>query len=130
MYGISTTIKSSMEEAEHKVIDALKSEGFGVLTQIDVQSVLKEKINVERTPYKILGACNPQLANHALNVDPDVGLLLPCNVVIKEDKPGTVVVSIIDPEAMFTVVKNDELNQTVAEVKEKVKRIINSISSN
>jgi uncharacterized protein (DUF302 family) len=127
MYGIAVDVTCSMVEAEEKTIAALKTEGFGVLTEIDVQAVLKKKIDVDRKAYKILGACNPAIANEVLNIEPDVGLLLPCNVVLRELDNGTINVSIIDPEAMFTVVNNDQVKDKVAEVKDKFIRIMKLI---
>ena len=123
MYGLEVIINGTMQEAEQKTLEALKTEGFGVLTEIDVQATLKKKIDVDRSPYKILGACNPKIANDVLNIDPDVGLLLPCNVVLREIAENQINVSLIDPEAMFTVVNNDKVKDKVAEVKEKFLRI-------
>jgi len=128
MYAIKTQVSMSMADAEEKMIEALKSEGFGVLTQIDVQQVLKQKIDVDRKPYKILGACNPVLANDVLNLEPDVGLLLPCNVVLQELENGNLEVSIIDPQAMFTVVDNPQIKDKIVLVKEKFERIIASMA--
>ena len=124
MYGIAVDVNCSMAEAEEKTIEALKTEGFGVLTEIDVQAVLKKKIDMDRKAYKILGACNPVIANEVLNIEPDVGLLLPCNVVLRELDNGKINVSIIDPEAMFIVVNNDQVKDKVAEVKEKFIRLM------
>jgi len=127
MYGIHVTVDCDMELAEKKVIEALKAEGFGVLTEIDVKAVLKKKINVDRRPYKILGACNPSRANKALMAEPDLGLLLPCNVVIREEENGTVTVAIVDPEAMFTVVDKPEMEEMANEVREIFERIMAAI---
>jgi uncharacterized protein (DUF302 family) len=127
MYGISVDVNCTMAEAEEKTINALKNEGFGVLTEIDVKAVLKKKIDVDRKPYKILGACNPVIANEVLNIEPDVGLLLPCNVVLRELDNGQINVSIIDPEAMFTVVKNELVADKVSDVKARFERIIKEI---
>ena len=127
MYGIHVTVDCGMEEAEQKAIEALKAEGFGVLTEIDVKAVLKEKIDVDRRPYKILGACNPVLANKALQVEPDLGLLLPCNVVIREEEDGSTTVAIVDPAAMFTVVGKPEMQEMADEVREKFERIMANI---
>ncbi|MCU7834580.1 MAG: DUF302 domain-containing protein [gamma proteobacterium symbiont of Taylorina sp.] len=124
MYGIHVTVDCDMEQAEKKVLEALKAEGFGVLTEIDVKAVLKKKIDVDRRPYKILGACNPVLANKALTAEPDLGLLLPCNVVIREEEDGTVTVAIVDPAAMFTVVNKPEMEEMAAEVRETFERIM------
>ncbi len=127
MYGIHVSVDCSMEEAEQKAIEALKAEGFGVLTEIDVQAVLKKKIDVDRKPYKILGACNPVLANKALQAEPDLGLLLPCNVVIREEEDGTITVAIVDPAAMFTVVDKPEMAEMAEEVREIFERIMAAI---
>ena len=129
MYGIHVTLDCSMEEAEKKAIAALKDEGFGVLTEIDVQAVLKKKIDVDRKPYKILGACNPVLANKALQVEPDLGLLLPCNVIIRSEENGTTTVAIVDPDAMFSVVDRPEMKQMAAEVRDKFERIMKAINA-
>jgi uncharacterized protein (DUF302 family) len=94
--GIRTTLKTSFEQAIQRVTDALKAEGFGVLTQIDVETTLKEKINVDFRRYVILGSCNPVLAHSALSANPDVGLLLPCNVTIQE-VANEIVVTAVDP---------------------------------
>ncbi len=124
MYGMHVTVDCGVAEAEQKAIEALKAEGFGVLTEIDVQAVLKKKIDVDRKPYKILGACNPVLANRALQAEPDLGLLLPCNVVIREEDDGTTTVAIVDPEAMFTVVNKPEMAEMAKEVRETFERIM------
>ena len=124
MYGIHVTVDCSMEEAEQRTINALKAEGFGVLTEIDVKAVLKKKIDVDRKPYKILGACNPVLANKALQIEPDLGLLLPCNVVIREEDDASITVAIIDPEAMFGVVNKPEMKVMADEVRETFERIM------
>lgn len=101
-YEMSTTVRGTFAEEKARVVDALKTEGFGVLTEIDVQKTMREKLNVEMEPYVILGACNPQLAHRALEADRAIGLLLPCNVVLRQEE-GAVRVSILDPEKMFEV---------------------------
>jgi uncharacterized protein (DUF302 family) len=101
-YGMQITLPGSLEEVKARVVDALKQQGFGVLTEIDVQKTLKQKIGVDFEPYLILGACNPQLAHKALAADRSIGLLLPCNVVLRSTGE-TVEVSILDPEVMFSV---------------------------
>lgn len=98
-YGMSVHTSLSMEEAETHIREALSEEGFGILTEIDLAATLESKLGVERRPYKILGACNPPLANRALQADESIGLLLPCNVVVYEDEDGTVV-SAIEPLTM------------------------------
>lgn len=102
-YEMSTTVRGTFTEEKARAIDALKTQGFGVLTEIDVQKTMKEKLGVEMEPYVILGACNPQLAHRALEADRSIGLLLPCNVVLRQAE-GAVRVSILDPEKMFEVV--------------------------
>jgi uncharacterized protein (DUF302 family) len=101
-YEMSTTVRGAFAAEKGRVIEALKAQGFGVLTEIDVQKTLKEKLGVEMEPYVILGACNPQLAHRALEADRSIGLLLPCNVVLRQEGE-TVRVSILDPEKMFEV---------------------------
>lgn len=102
-YGMSTTVFGTLDEVKEKVVIALKAQGFGILTEINIQKVLKEKINVDFEPYLILGACNPKFANQALSADRSIGLLLPCNVVLRQVE-SNVEVSIQDPEVMFSVV--------------------------
>jgi uncharacterized protein (DUF302 family) len=114
----------TFEEARERVSAALKEEGFGVLTEIDVKDTLKKKINVEFRRYVILGACNPKLAHRALEVDPQVGLLLPCNVVLQDSADGGVDVSVIDPRAMFTLSENPALLPIVDEADQRLRRVI------
>lgn len=102
-YSMTTTLKADFETAKMRLVEALKEQGFGVLTTIDVQATLKEKLDKDMERYEILGACNPQLAHMALEADRSIGLLLPCNVVLR-NRDGEVEVSILDPEAMFSVV--------------------------
>ena len=113
-----------MAEAITAVTAALKTEGFGVLTTIDVQSTLRQKLNLERNPYIILGACNPQLVSEALEVEPELGLLLPCNVIVYTDANGDTVVSAIDPEVLFTVVRRDDLTALAQEVGVRLQRVL------
>jgi uncharacterized protein (DUF302 family) len=127
MYGMHVTVNCSIQEAEEKATIALKEEGFGVLTEIDVKAVLKKKIDVDRKPYKILGACNPVLANQALQQEPDLGLLLPCNVIIREEDDESITVGIIDPEAMFQVVNKPEMQALADEVKVRFERVMSAI---
>ena len=101
-YRMDIRIKGTLEEVKLKLAEALKIEGFGILTEIDVQKTLKEKIGVDFKPYKILGVCNPQLAYQALSIDEDIGLLLPCKIVLKQDGDG-VEVSVLYPEEIFGV---------------------------
>jgi uncharacterized protein (DUF302 family) len=105
-YGINIKLDGAMDEVKGKVVEALKMHGFGVLTEIDVQKTLKAKLGVDYKPYQILGACNPHFAHQALSVDESIGLLLPCNVVLRQDPDGVEVI-IQDPEVMFSVVDED-----------------------
>lgn len=111
-YGMRISLPGSLVDKKQSVVDALKTQGFGILTEIDVQKTMKEKIGVEYEPYLILGACNPHLANQALSADRSIGLLLPCNVVLRQVGPN-VEVSILDPEIMFSVV-DAEVNKNLA----------------
>ena len=104
-YEMAATVTGAFADVKARVIDALKSQGFGILTEIDVQKTLKEKLGADMEPYVILGACNPQLAHQALDADRSIGLLLPCNVVVREEKGG-IRVSSLDPLKMFEVVDN------------------------
>ena len=126
--GICTTLKTSFEQAIQKTMDALKTEGFGVLTQIDVRTTLKDKINVDFRRYVILGACNPTLAHRALSANLDVGLLLPCNVTVHE-AGDEVVITAVDPMQMLSVLKEDSAVQAVAvEARTKLEKVISSIN--
>lgn len=126
MYGFATRLKGNMDDVEAKVTEALKEEGFGVLTEIDVQATLKKKINVDRPPYKILGACNPKLANQAIDAEPDIGLLLPCNVVLRQDGDD-LVVSFMDPAAVLTLVDKEGIEELAVIVREKLERVKQAI---
>jgi len=123
MYGFNVTIDASMEEAEAKVRDALTTEGFGVLTEIDVQKVMKAKLDVDRTGYKILGACNPNLAHEAIEAEPDIGLLLPCNVLLREEDGGKVNVGFMDPLAVLGMVDNPKIAEVAPLVQSKLKNV-------
>jgi len=125
--GIRTTLNLPYEQAIQKTTDALKAEGFGVLTQIDVQSTLKQKINADFRRYVILGACNPALAHRALSANLDVGLLLPCNVTVYEEGDRSVVTA-VDPVEMLGVFKGDTVAHEVAvEARTKLQRVIASL---
>lgn len=123
MYGFSISQKGTMDEVVEKVTDALKTEGFGVLTEIDVQATLKNKIDVDRKPYKILGACNPHLANQTINAEPDIGLLLPCNVVVREEDDGTITVAFMDPMVVMDLVDNPKVHEVAIDVKARLERV-------
>jgi uncharacterized protein (DUF302 family) len=124
-YGMSIGVKGSIDTVKAKVIDALKAQGFGVLTEIDVQKTLKEKIGADFEPYLILGACNPNLAHQALSADRSIGLLLPCNVVLRVSGEQ-VEVSILDPEVMFSVV-DEETKATLAGLGPEAKRRLQAV---
>jgi uncharacterized protein (DUF302 family) len=129
VYGMSIMVPGTMEVVKPQVLSALKAQGFGVLTEIDVQKTMREKIGAEYEPYLILGTCNPQLANRALSVDRSIGLLLPCNVVLRQ-VGGEVEVSILDPEMMFSVVEaevQDALATLPQEAKQRLQAALASL---
>lgn len=117
---------SSFQEVVDKVSEELKSEGFGVLTEIDVKETLKKKIDVDFRNYRILGACNPQFAHKALSAEPNIGVFLPCNVIV-QDSEGGVEVSAVDPIASMSSVHNEELGTIAGEVREKLQRVIGKV---
>jgi uncharacterized protein (DUF302 family) len=124
-YAITTTLEgTSFNEAVERTKEALSTEGFGVLTTIDIKDTLKKKLDVEHRNYVILGACNPPLAHKALEAEPPIGLLLPCNVVVTEDDNGDAVVSALDPTSVFALVDSDDVQPVAAEVKERLERVI------
>ena len=128
-YGFSVTLDDSFDNAISRVTKALQDEGFGVLTEIDVQATLKHKLNIERTPYVILGACNPPLAHRALEADPDIGLLLPCNVVVRAEKDGTITVAFMDPEAVLTLVSLKEISDIAKDVRTRLLRVRDALGA-
>lgn len=122
-YGFDTLLaNTSFDDAVAKVTEALKAEGFGVLTRIDVKETLKKKLDVDFHRYEILGSCNPKLAYRALSTDSSIGLMLPCNVVVEEVEGG-IRVSIADPKAMFQIVKGDALKDVADEAEAKLRRV-------
>lgn len=127
MYSFSTLLKGKLAEIEQQLVDALKEEGFGILTEIDVQATLKEKLGLDKRPYKILGACNPPLANQAIEADPDIGLLLPCNVVIREEEDGSIRIAFMDPSAVLKLVEQDNVDKLADEVRSRLLRVRDSM---
>ena len=117
MYGFNISLSGSMADIRGRVVEELQNAGFGVLTEIDVAATLKKKIDVDRKPYLILGACNPKLANQAINADPDIGLLLPCNVVLREEDDGSITVAFMDPAAVLGLVDKAGVEQLAGEVR-------------
>ncbi len=130
-YGMNFKMNGSIEQVKPKVVEALKVQGFGILTEIDVQKTLKQKLDVDFKPYQILGACNPHFAHKALTADEAIGLLLPCNVVLRQDEDG-VDVSIQDPEVMFSVVDEDKKRLMAGfpqEVKSTLQAVIDALKN-
>ena len=128
-YYFSTKLDLPFEEAIAAVVEALKSEGFGVLTEIDVQATLKEKLGVDFRRYQILGACNPPFAHRALELEDKIGLMLPCNVIVQELGDGKVEVAAIDPLASMQAVENAALGELGAEVREKLALVIEAVGA-
>lgn len=126
-YYFSKKIDIDFDTAIEKVTEELKKEGFGILTQIDVQETLKKKLDVDFMKYKILGACNPQFAYEALKAEEKIGTMLPCNVIVQQHENGTVEVSAIDPVASMMAIKNDSLGNVALYVQEKLSRVIDNL---
>ena len=127
MYYINKTVDYSFEEAEEKIREALKNVGFGILTEIDFQATMKAKLDKDTPKYKILGACNPNFAYEAFQAEEKIGIMLPCNVTVIENKAGGTDVSIIDPMEAFKVVGNDEIAPFAEEVKKVLEGVLLSI---
>ena len=124
-YYFSTNLKTNFDDAVAKITEALKTEGFGILTEIDMQAKFKEKLGVDYRKYKILGACNPAFAYKALQAEEMIGVMLPCNIVVTENEDGTIQVAAIHPIASMMAVQNPAMEPLALEVTDKIKRTIN-----
>ncbi len=126
-YYFSTRVNGKFQDVIDKVTGALKEEGFGVLTEIDVKATLKKKLDVDFRPYMILGACNPPFAYKALQTEPKIGTMLPCNVVVEEMEPNVCEVTAVDPIASMTAIQNPQLEEIASQIRDKLKRVIESL---
>jgi uncharacterized protein (DUF302 family) len=126
-YYFSKTLNESFDNAIQKVIDALKAEGFGILTEIDIKATLKKKLDVDFYNYKILGACNPPFAYKALLAEDKIGTMLPCNVIVQEKVPGQIEVSAVDPAASMQAIENKDLQDIATEIRTKLQKVIEAL---
>lgn len=126
-YAFGKTVDLTFEQALERVTQALGKEGFGVLTEIDVAGTLKKKLDKDVPPYRILGACNPQLAHRAIAAEPQIGTLLPCNVVVRTDAAGKTLVEVMDPQAVMQLVGQPEIAAIAAEVRARLERVVASL---
>ena len=123
MYSFSTNLIGDMDTIEQQVTNELKEKGFGVLTEIDVQSTLKMKLGIDKRPYKIIGAYNPPLVHEALQAEADIGLFLPCNVVLREEVDASITVYFLDLEVLLTLFKRDDIRELAKEVKSRLEKV-------
>ena len=128
MYGQHISIAGPFSSALERVISALKDEGFGVLSDIDIQKAMKEKLGVDMPAYRILGACNPPLAHRALQAEPDIGLLLPCNVTVRDEADGKVSVGFLDPQTMVQLTRNPGVASVADEAGERLRRVQSALA--
>jgi uncharacterized protein (DUF302 family) len=126
-YGFTKVVEYSFEDAIRKVTESLNTEGFGILTEIDVKETLKKKLNVEFRPYKILGACNPPFAYKSLQTEEQIGLMLPCNVIVYVNDKNETIVAAIDPLASMKAVKNEKLGEVAIIIQNKLKKVIEEL---
>jgi uncharacterized protein (DUF302 family) len=126
-YGFGKSVERGFDDAVRRVTELLAQEGFGVLTEIDVAATMKKKLDHDMPPYKILGACNPGFARRAIEAEPEIGMLLPCNVVVREDPAGAVRVEFMDPGLMAEVVANPAVQPIAAEVRGRLERVMNAL---
>lgn len=126
-FSFGKSVEAGFDDAIEAVTEALEQQGFGVLTEIDVQATLKKKLGKETRPYRILGACNPELAHRALGAEPRIGVLLPCNVVVREDEDDRVHVEFMDPQAVLNLVDNSAVHDVAAEVRDRLTRVFEAI---
>jgi uncharacterized protein (DUF302 family) len=126
-YYISTKVEKPFDEAISEVTEALKKEGFGVLTEIDVKATMRKKLNIDFRNYRILGACNPPFAHKALEAEDKIGTMLPCNVIVQEQRPGSVEIAAVDPVSSMQAVDNPNLSPVAEEIQGRLRRVIESV---
>lgn len=126
-YTFGKTVQMGYEQALERVTQELAKEGFGVLTEIDVAATLKKKLGLDMPPYRILGACNPQFAHRALEAEPQIGALLPCNVVVRNDDAGKTLVEVMDPNAVLQLVGRAEIEEIAREVRKRLERVLAAV---
>jgi uncharacterized protein (DUF302 family) len=128
MYGFTVNVSGTMDAVQNRVTEELQKEGFGILTEIDVAGTLKTKLGIDRKPYRILGACNPVLASQAIEADPDIGLLLPCNVIVREEDDSSITVGFMDPAAVLSLADVEGTEALAGEVRARLERVRDALS--